>query len=91
MYLNCLLNPATPSLAVLQAGLKKNEDKKEEDRKEVKAAKGALKLVFDLYLAYKMLIQHINSLPFALQLALMLVVLDVSSWLKKVLTIVSSI
>jgi len=43
MYLNCLLNPATPSLAVLQVGLKKNEDKKEEDRKEVKAAKGALK------------------------------------------------
>ena len=76
---------------MLQAGLKKNEDKKEEDRKEVKAAKGALKLVLDLYLAYKMLVEHINSLQFALQPALVLVVLDVSSWLKKVLTIVSSI
>ena len=47
MYLNCLLNPATPSLAVLQAGLKKNEEKKEEERKEDKTSKGALKLVFN--------------------------------------------
>lgn len=38
MYLNCLLIPATPSLAVLQAGFKNTEEKKEE-----KTLKGALK------------------------------------------------
>ncbi|XP_078383943.1 coiled-coil domain-containing protein 180-like isoform X2 [Oculina patagonica] len=43
MYLNCLLNPATPSLAILQAGLKKKEEKKEEEKKEDKGSKGALK------------------------------------------------
>jgi len=41
--LNCLLNPATPSLAILHAGLKKNEEKKDEGKKEDKAPKGALK------------------------------------------------
>ena len=51
MYLNCLLNPATPSLAILQAGLKKKEEKKEDERKEEKGSKGALKLV--LYEKYK--------------------------------------
>lgn len=45
MYLNCLLNPATPSLAALQAGFKRKEEKKEEERKEEKGSKGALKLV----------------------------------------------
>jgi len=48
MYLNCLLNPATPSLAALQAGLKRKEEKKEEERKEDKGSKGALKLVLNL-------------------------------------------
>ncbi|KAM7451254.1 hypothetical protein ABFA07_001297 [Porites harrisoni] len=43
LYLNCLLNPATPSLAILHAGLKKNEEKKDEGKKEDKAPKGALK------------------------------------------------
>lgn len=45
MYLNCLLNPTTPSLAVLYAGLKKKEEKKEEERKDDKGSKGTLKLV----------------------------------------------
>ena len=45
LYLNCLLNPATPSLAILQAGLKRKEDKKEEEKKENKGSKGTLKLV----------------------------------------------
>lgn len=45
LYLNCLLNPATPSLAILQAGLKRKEDKKEEEKKEDKGLKGTLKLV----------------------------------------------
>lgn len=43
LYLNCLLNPATPSLAILQAGLKRKEDKKEEEKKEDKGSKGSLK------------------------------------------------
>lgn len=42
IYLNCLLNPATPSLAALQAGLKRREEKKEEGKKEDKSSKGAL-------------------------------------------------
>ena len=49
MYLNCLLNPATPSLAVLQAGLRNNEDKKDEERKDDKVLKGGLKLVLNLF------------------------------------------
>lgn len=33
MYLNCLLNPATPSLAILQAGLNTSQQKNKEENK----------------------------------------------------------
>ena len=43
LYLNCLLNPATPSLIVLQAGLRSgandNGDNKEDDKKGRPAVK----------------------------------------------------
>lgn len=59
LYLDCLLNPVTPSLAVLHAGLKNNEERKEEGRKEDKALKGALKLVCFLFVK---LIQYMDIL-----------------------------
>jgi len=52
MYLNCLLNPVTPSLAALQAGLKRREEKKEEEKKDDKGSKGALKLVWNLLIPF---------------------------------------
>jgi len=51
--LNCLINPATPSLTALQSGLKRKEEKKEEERKEDKGPKGALKLVWILVISFK--------------------------------------
>lgn len=45
LYLNCLVNPATPSLALLHAGLNTSEQKNIDVKEQNKPVEGKLKFV----------------------------------------------
>ena len=45
LYLNCLVNPATPSLALLHAGLNTSEQKNIDDKEQKKPSEGTLRFV----------------------------------------------